>query len=243
MKGDDVVDPKSFILGFLVGVLLIFLAFILIIYVTNRRFLKKSLQATEIDNEIIRKLISSKQKKIMKSPRIGFTNNFQLVQEETKILVLDIAKYYYPNSKYPHLEINFIEAIDMNERVLNRLKQILDLKVIGIMKNIRIAQIISILETKKNLENTKVYQLSKKYHLNKVLRYGYTALHVTNPGYWLRKVIFTSTLETTLRSVAVMTINIVGEEASRLYSKKILDSSDKLLDKELAKFVKEIEAS
>jgi len=239
----DKMDIKSLLLGFLLGILFIFSVFVLTLYITNKRFLKKSVQASKIDNQTIRKLISSKQKLIVKSTRIGFNHNILLIQELTKNLVQEIATYYYPNSKYPSLEISFIEAIDMNERVLERLRLLLDYKVIGLTKNIRISQIITILETKKNMEQNKLYQFSKKYHLNKVVRYGYTALNVANPGYWLRKFILTSTLETTLRSIAVMSLNIVGEESSRLYSKKVLDNSDKILEKELEKFVKEIEAS
>ncbi|QVK17385.1 hypothetical protein KHQ81_11060 [Mycoplasmatota bacterium] len=236
-------DIKSFILGFLLGILFLFFIFLLTIYITNKRFLKKTLNASNIENQTIRQLIANKSKQIIKSPRIGFTNNLALMQELTKDLVQEIATYYYPDSKYPHLEINIIEAIEMNERVLERLKQILDYKVIGLLKTIRISQIITILETKKNIESHKLYQLSKKYHFDKVVRFGYTALNCANIGYWIRRLIFTSTLETTLRSVAVMTLNIVGEESSQLYSKKILDNSDKILDKELDKFVKTIEAS
>ncbi len=236
-------DIKSLLLGFLLGILFVFCLFALTIYITNKHFLKKSLQATEIKNQVIQNLISSKQKQIIRSPKIGLNRNIKLMQDLTKDLVLEIASYYYPNSKNPHLEISFTEAIDMNERILARLRQILDVKVVGLLKNVRISQIIYILETKKNMENNSLYQFSKKYRLDKVIRYGYTALNMANPGYWLRRFVFTSTLETTLRSVAVMTLNIVGEEASRLYSKKVLDNSDKLFEKELEKFVKEIEAS
>ncbi len=236
-------DIKSFVLGFLLGIILLLFIFLLTIYLTNRRFLKKTMNAKNIENKTIRQLISDKQKKIIKSPKLGYINNILLMQTLTKDLVLDIAKYYYPDSKYPHLEISLIEAIDMNERVLQRFKTILDVKIVGFLKNVRISQIISILEMKKNIENHKLYQISKKYRLDRLIRYGYTALNFTNPSYWLRRLIFTSTLETTLRSVAVMTLTIVGEESAELYGKKIIDNSDKILDKELQRFVKEIEAS
>lgn len=234
-------DAKSLILGFLLGIIFIFLLLGITIFIINRNFLKKSIKANQIDNKEIRNLIKSKQKQIIKSYKVGLNNNFNLVQDLTKDLVLEVAEYYYPNSKYPHLEISIIEAIDMTERVTERLKEILDFKAIGLLKNIRISQIIYILETKKNIENNSFYKISKKYRLDKVISYGYTALNFTNPSYWLKRITFTSTLETTLRSVAVMTLNIVGEESSRLYSKKILDNTDKILEKEFEKFAKEIE--
>lgn len=238
-----VMDITSIIFGFILGIIFIILCFILSLYLSNKRFLHQCITANNVQNETLRKIISQKQKQIIKSPKIGITNNFNNMQTVTLELIKEIATYYYPNSKYPHLEINILDAILMNERVLNRLKPILDMKIISMIKNVRIAQIIRILETKKTIESHKLFQFSKKYQLNKILSYGYMALNFANPGYWLRKFIYTSTLETTLRSIAVMTLNIVGEEATQLYSKKIIDNSDKILEKELTKFIQEIEAS
>ncbi|HEY8364383.1 MAG TPA: hypothetical protein VIK84_02315 [Haloplasmataceae bacterium] len=163
------------------------------------------------------------------------------LQVLTKELIYDIAQYYYPNSKNPHWEITILEAIDMNERVLNQLSKILDMKAISFIKNLRISQIITILEAKKTIENNNVFQITKKYHLNKLVSYGFTAINIANPTYWIRKLILTSTLETTMRGIAYLILNIVGEEAMKLYSKKIIENSDKILDVELAKFIKEIE--
>ncbi len=236
-------DIKSLFLGFFLGIIFIFLLFSLTIYLTNKRFLQKCMETATVENETIRQIIAKKQNQIIKSTRLGISNNMSLMQDLTKELIYEIAKYYYPNSKNPQLEISFIEAIDMNERILQRLKQILDFKVISFLKNVRISQIVYILETKKQIESNKIYQFSKKFHVDKVISYGIAALNIANPAYWIRRFIFTSTLETTLRSIAVMTINIVGEEAHNLYSKKIIDNSDKILEKELAKFIKEIEAS
>ncbi|MDF2699607.1 MAG: hypothetical protein K0Q49_1163 [Haloplasmataceae bacterium] len=231
----------NLILGFTIGVMFVFLLLAQTIFFTNRKFLKNSLNTINITNFDVKDIVEAKQSQIIKSKRLGLGNNFNLVQDLTKEVVMEVAKYYYPDSKCPHLEISLIEALDMNQRVTERLKTMLDNKAIGLIKNIRISQIIALLEIKKNVENNPIYRFSKKYNLDKVIQYGYAALNLANPAYWVRKIISTSTLETTLRGIGVMTISIVGEEAIQLYSKKIIDNRDKILDRELEKYLKEIE--
>src|SRR5690554_1584175 len=233
----------SILFGFILGILFILFSLIITIFISNKKYLKSCLDSTHIENEIIKNLISKKQKQVITNTKLGISNNFSNIQNIIKDLIYEIASYYYPNSKHPHLEITLNEALNLNNKIISRLKHILDIKLISFMKNLRLSQINMLLETKKSIENNKIYKISKKYHLNKFISYGYTALNLTNPAYWLRKLIFTSTIETTIRSIAVMTINIIGEEASQLYSRKVIDNSDKLLDKELHKFIKEIEAS
>jgi len=236
-------DLRSVIFGFTLGVLFIFILIAIIIHYTNKSFIRKSIQAFDVDNEDIKALVVSKQKRIIRSTRLGVIKNYYLVQQLTVDLVKEIARYYYPDSKYPHLEITIEEALDMNERILERLRTILDVKMISFLKNIRIAQIISFLEFKKTIEQNKLYQGAKKIHIDKLISYGYTAINFTNPNYWVRKVLITATLESTLRGIAITTLNIIAEEANRLYSKKIVDNSDIILEKELERFIKEIEAS
>lgn len=236
-------DFPSALLGFLLGILFVIVAISITLYFGNKRFLKKTLLANSVSNNDIDQLISSKQRKMMKSTKIGLSNNFSLTKELLEEMIIDMANYYYPDSKYPHLEISFQDVLELNERVTKRLIKVMDLKGVGMIKNIRISQIISILELKRNIENNKVVQFSKKYNLDKVLKYGYAAINLINPAYWVRKVIYTSTLETTLRGMGVMTLGIVGEEANRVYSQKLIDNRDKILDKEIERFIKEIEMS
>lgn len=236
-------EIKSLILGFFLGILFVIIVIYIFVYFLNRKFIKKSLESNNIDNNDINSIIVNKQRKILKSKKIGLSNNINLMNNLIREVIFDIAKYYYPESKNPHYEISLIEALDMNERITERLKKIIDNKVFTIIKDIRISQIIKIMEYKKVMENKKIYNLSKKYNLQKVVSYSYTALNIASPSYWIRKLIYTSTLETTLRGIGIMTINIVGEEATHLYSKKIIDNRDILLDKEIKKFIKEIEMS
>lgn len=236
-------DILSILLGFVLGILFILLILIITVFLTNKKYLQHCRESFTVENDVIKKIISKKQKQIITNTKLGITNNLINLQNITKELIEEIASYYYPESKYPYLEISLAEVLDLNQKINDRLKQILDIKFISFLKNIRLAQIQLILNTKKSIENHKVYQLSKKYHLNKFLSYGFMALNITNPAYWIRKIIYTSTLETTLRSIAVMAINIIGEEASQLYSKKVIEKSDSLLEKELHKFIKEVEAS
>lgn len=235
-------DLGSIIFGFFLGVVFVIIVLFLSITISNRRFMKKTLQtATTIDNTLVKDLIAKKQKQLIKSTKIGLDKNTKYTFEICKSLIQEIAKFYYPDSKYPALEINLLEAIDFSERIIERVKFLLTRKMLGPLQNLRLSQVYFILEKKRYLNDTKVYQLAKEYHLTKIAKIGYTAIRFADPIYWVKKIIFTSTLETTLRGIGVITIGIVGEEAYQLYSKKVLANADKILDKEIAKFIKEIE--
>ncbi|ERJ11578.1 hypothetical protein [Haloplasma contractile] len=232
-------DIKSLVFGFVLGIIFILIVTWIVIVIANHRFVKKSIKASKINNGDVKKQIKKKQNKIIKSTKLGVTHNVELMHTLTKELIFEIAEYYYPNSKYPHLEISLIEALDLNEKITERLKHLLEIKGIGILKRIRLSQVVTILEIKKNIEDNTVYKFSKKYNLDKVVKYGYSALNVANPAYWVRKLIYTSTLETSIRSVSAVALNIIGEEAMELYSKKVIPSNE-ITEEELERVLKEI---
>lgn len=236
-------DIASFMLGLFIGIIGILLIMVLIIYIANKRFIKMSAQSLDIKNKDVKNIIASKRKEILTSTKLGINSNFELIKKVNKELVSDIANYYYPNSKYPELEIRLDEVLEMNERICVRINQILDTKGLSILKKIRISQIVYILETKDKIQDHSLYKFSKKFKIDNIISSGYTLLNIANPTYWIRKLIFTSTLETSLRGVAIVSINIIGEEVNRLYGKKLIDNNEKILEKEIKAFIKEIENS
>jgi len=237
-------DLKSIGIGIVIGILFTVTFTVLSLFLANRRFIKKSMKAQNpIENDTIKEIIKQKQKRILKSKKLGINPNFQLIDALTRELVTDIATFYYPTSKHPELEISLYEALDLTEKVSVRLKNILDFKAISPIQNLRLSQIKMLLDMKKTIGDNKLYQFSKKYKLEKVAKLGIATVNVANPAYWIGRVILTSTIESSLRGIGVMTLHVVGEEAYQLYSKKILDNKDKLLEKELNRFIKEIDSA
>lgn len=238
-----IIDFKSFIFGFLIGCVILALVVLLCLFFINKRFVKKSIKAIDISNSDVQDIIKEKQNKVLKSYKFGVKNNIVLMQEISKELIEDIASYYYPNSKYPQYEISIDEALDLNLHITERLKGIVDTKVIGIIKNVRISQLIYILDVKDKIEGHGAYQVSKKYKLDKVFKLGYSIFNAASVSYWVRKLIYSSTLESTLRGVGLLTINIIGEEANQLYSRKVIDKQKNIMEKEITKLLSEFDAS
>lgn len=219
-------DIKSIFFGIAIGMTFTVLSMLFIIYFSNRQFIRRCLKNEAVSDQIVQQIIKEKQKEVMLSPRLGFVNNFQRIQFIIKELVHELAVYYYPDSKYPELEISIFEGLELTRQVAERLQSILAHKLTSPIKHLRLSQIMMILDVKKSIENNKLYQFSKKYKLEKFVKYGYTALNITNPFYWTRKLIFTSTLESTLRGFGVLAVQIVGEESSRLYEHRLFIEPD-----------------
>ena len=215
-------DFKSVMFGLALGILLTTFVIVCVIYYSNRQFVKHCLNTENVSDTIVQQIIKEKQREMMLSPRLGIVNNVQRIQELMKELVHEIAIYYYPDSKYPELEISIYEALELNRIVTERLQNILDRKITTPLKNLRLAQIMLILDVKKSIENNKLYQFSKKFKLEKFFKYGYTALNITNPIYWVRKLIFSSTIESTMRGFGTLALHVVGEESSRLYGHRLI---------------------
>ena len=186
-------DIKSIFFGIAIGITFTLIVLVLIIYFSNRKFLKHCLQSAAVNDTIIQQIIMDKQKEVVMSPRLGFVNNFNRLQNIIQEMIHEIAIYYYPDSKYPELEVSIFEGLELTRQVSERLQSILNHKITSPIKHLRLSQIMMILDFKKSIENNKLYN-SQKYKLEKFVKYGYTALNLTNPLYWIRKLIFTSTL-------------------------------------------------
>jgi hypothetical protein len=236
-------DLKSVLFGIILGFLFTIILILLTIFLVNRRFIKKNLEArNSIENESVKDFIKDKQKQIIWSSELGIKQSYILIDQLTRELVHEIAAHYYPKSKSPVLEITLYELLELTEKVSIQLKAILDHKAISPIKSLRLSSIKSIIEVKGIIEEKKIYKFLDKYKLGKVVKYGYIALNLVNPAYWIRRLIFTSTIEIGMRSLGVMTLHIVGEEANQLYSKKVLNNDHKSIEKELDDVIKEIES-
>ena len=138
-------------------------------------------------------------------------------------LVEEISRYFFPESKYPMLELSVHELIDLNQYISNRIDVLLNVPILKNAKNIRIIQIVKMYERKKYLEESRVAKAVKKYRFGKVLKYGGMAINAVNPVYWFRKLVINTSIEAMTRKVCVVVLGVVGEETTKVYSKKLFD--------------------
>ena len=215
----------NFFLGMMTGVVA-FLAFITFFSFRGNRINLDDIKRPDVDfdEEDIRKLILSRQTKLKRNLKVKNIGSFRATMDIAYELVEEISRYFFPDSKYPMLELSVHELIDLNHYISTRIDELLDIPLLKNAKKMRVISIVKMYEKKKSIEDSKVAKAAKKYKLVKVLKYGSMALNVVNPVYWFRKLVLNTSLDAMTRKICVVIVGVVGEETTKVYSKKLFDT-------------------
>ncbi len=226
-----------FLLGFLTGIstsILTIIVFLLIINKKQEKILEKEeISRVEVEEEYIKEIIKEKRDKIIRGKNVGFGSNYKNVEEGIKDLTQEIAKSYFPNSKYPKYELTIEETIELNIHISNRLLKELNKKRYKLLRELRISQILFLNDTKKNIMEKDFVAKLNKYKVVDIVRSGWMIYNVANPIYWVKKLALTGGMEAALRSFGVIIVNTVGEELNSVYSKSFRQASKEIEKKKL----------
>lgn len=177
----------------------------------------------DVDEEELKNIIIEKQKKFKRNKKLGNQSVAKLTFDMSYELVEEISKYFFPESKYPMLELSVNELLNLNHYITTRLDEILDKPILKNTKNLQITKIVGMYEKKKAIEQTKLIKAAKKYKVVKVVKYGAAVINIVNPVYWFRKIVINTSIDIMTRKVCLVVIGIVGEETTKIYSKKLFD--------------------
>ncbi|KFZ26978.1 MAG: hypothetical protein KQ78_00744 [Candidatus Izimaplasma bacterium HR2] len=177
----------------------------------------------DVNEEELKVMIIDKQKKFKRNKKLGNQNVAKLTFELSYELVEEISKYFFPESKYPMLELSVNELLNLNHYITNRLDDILDKPILKNTKNLQITKIMSMYDKKKAIEQNKLIKAAKKYKVGKIVKYGAAAINVVNPVFWFRKLVINTSVDVMTRKVCLVVIGVVGEETTKVYSKKLFD--------------------
>jgi hypothetical protein len=220
-------DIRNFLLGMATGFLLLALVVALFL-VTNRRRKQKHFfsKSTTLDEQVIHEMIRVKQAEMVET--VKFTDNayFRVALELSLDLMYDIARHYFPDSRYPMYELSIQELLDLNYYITKRIESIVNGKVIRRFKNYRISSIINILQKKKAIDNSKLMKLSRKLKVSKFLLVGKVILNYANPIFWFRQLAIKPSVTLLTKEVCKMIIDIFGEETNKIYSKKLFQEPE-----------------
>lgn len=141
-----------------------------------------------------------------------------------KELVEDIAKRYYPNSKYPMYELTIDELIQLNYHVTTRVEGILNFKMLGfsILSKVKRMRISDIMKKMEESKIKKQQEAEKTGFLHKLKK----ATNAVNPLRMLKE----AGIDKAIRFVCVSVIKIAGEESQRIYSKQLFGTTELSLD-------------
>jgi hypothetical protein len=194
---------------------------------------------TPLMEEAIQQMIENKQNQLVDTARIADNAYFRVAFELSIELITDIAKYYFPDSKYPLYELSIEELLSLNYYITKRLEKIVNSRFIRHFKNYRISTIVNLLNKKKAIENSKLMKLSRQMKVSKILSIGKTVLNYANPVFWFRKLAIKPSATLLTKEACKLIIEIVGEETNKLYSKKMFETPEDLAVVE-AKFDQEL---
>ncbi len=226
----------NFILGLASGFILFTLTHVYLI-VRGKSLDKKAMNkpVNSVDEQSLKTLIIDKQtafKKQYKKQEKGFG---KLVFDLSYELVEEISTYHFPDSKYPMMELNIDEIIELNTYISERIDKILDQPMLKNTRNIRVTHIVKMFERKKQIEEQRFVKAMRNRHVNRAFKMTLGALNAFNPAYWVRKLVINTSVDFITKRIALLIIGVVGEETSKVYSKKLFDKEIEfdLVDKEL----------
>lgn len=222
----SVISFQGFIIffwGMLTGIVL-FLATMTILFVRGKNIeLDVKKPEGDFSEDDLKQLIVSRQTRLRKILKVKKDGAFRLTFEVSYELVEEISRYFFPNSKYPMYELSVNELLELNHYITDRIDEILEVPVLKNAKKARIITIVNMYEKKKAIEGSKLAKAAKKLKLGKVAKYGGMALNAVNPVYWFRKLVLSTSIDAMTRKLCVAIIGVVGEETSKVYSKKLFD--------------------
>ena len=215
----DLKNIISFALGILAGILLV-LSAILIIFSSNKKEKKKASGPTieHMNEDKIREMVMNKQKDFITEVE---DNDKELIKTAFILsteLIHEIASYYFPDSKRPEYEISLDEASDLLNYIVKRVKELFNKPILKKVKNKSLAQIADLIEKGKKISNNNTVKAGSE-----VISASKTIINAINPIYWVRKVVVNGALNIAMKKACKKGISIVGEEANKVYSKKLFN--------------------
>ncbi len=212
----------SFLLGISFGFLLLLLIYLYAVLKSLNKGLKlRTADEEDIDEEEIKMLIKDAQKQFKnKEARVAVGFPKHLLDITTELSV-DIAKKFYPKSKYPYLELTVDETLKLNHYVTDRLEELLSGRILRLTRGMTLTKLVEMNETKTKIENAKAMKAAKKF--SNVAKTTMAVINAVNPVYWFRKLTKEVAVNKVMIRIGMTIIAITGEETYKIYSKKVFD--------------------
>lgn len=151
--------------------------------------------------------------------------SFKVVNDLALELVQEIARVYYPEEERPELRASLRDLAGLYNRVGARLQALLETRAIRPFQDVELQTVLRYHDFYRTVKNHWGYQFIKRHHLDKAARWGWAAINYANPWYWGRKAAFEGSKELAARLALAGIVDIVGEEAVFLYSRRVASAN------------------
>lgn len=212
----------SFIIGIFFGIALICLLYALLVVASlgDKKFIVKTKNDDLTEGEV-KDLIVEAQKTFKDKKLRGKNTRVNHCYKISKDLAYGIAARFYPNSKYPLLELSVDEVISLLGYIQVRVDELLDRRGLRLLKKLKVSFIKDISTKTTTVLNSKAFNITKD--VSKGVGIAKKVLNVINPVNWVRKTIIDGSLTIIINKLCLIIIAVVGEETFKIYSKKVLD--------------------
>ena len=211
----------SFIVGLFMGMVLLSLIYALIVVISLRdKKYRVEANPENLRQEQALEMIKNAQKSFNDRELRGKLTKGQYFKRLTIDLVYGIASSFYPDSKYPLLEITIDEAIELIGYVQYRLNDILGKKTLRILKRFKISTIVDASLKTQSVMDNKAFQVAKDVTVtaSKVKK----VIDTLNPVKWVKRLVVDNAITIITHKLYLASLAIIGEEAYKIYSKSVL---------------------
>ena len=150
---------------------------------------------------------------------------FDAFTTSAKALTEEIATYYYPESKYPLMELSVDELLQLDDYIHDRVAKTLNQGLLKNVKNVRVSRFKELVDFKKKLDDQAWMKIVSSKKTRKGIEATLGVINAFNPVYWFRKVIIKTSINTLNRHIAKSMLAVVAEETSRVYSKNVFNET------------------
>lgn len=235
----DITSIISFIIGIFLGAIIVCGVYVVAVLssLRNKKFIVKvetdDVQTEEIKQMILDAQVSYKNKELRaENSRIGFCT------ELCKKLAIDIASKFYPNSKYPLLELSIDELMMLIIYIEGRLEEIFNRRGLRLFKRVNVATIFNITSKTNQVMDSKAYHVTKE--VGGAIGTIKKVINVVNPAWWIRKLVIDNTFNVITDKLCLVTLAIVGEEIYKIYSKTVFNE-EKVIDTNVDQLLSQID--
>lgn len=215
-------DVKYFLLGIITGIILLILSLLFIFSFKERKKAKGRLgQTVALDDRVVIDMIASKLEQLDQTVKLTDNGYFKVALDLSFELSEEIARYYFPESKFPIYELSIEEMLDLSHYIINRIEEVSNGKFFRLFKGYRVATIVDILNTRKRINESKLMKLTRKIKLQQIYSASKAVLNYANPVYWFKKLAIKPTTVLATKEICKYIITIFGEETNKIYSKTI----------------------
>jgi len=212
----------SFLLGISFGFVLLFLLYIYaVIKGINKNSKFRKADETDIDEAEIKWLIQDAQNQFKNKELRLQSGIYTYLLSILKELSIDISKKFYPQSKYPYLELTIDESLKLSHYITDRIDELLKGKILSMTRGITYTKIIEMTELKTKVDQSVIGKAAKQY--STFSKVAFATLNAVNPAYWVRKLTKDTMMNIVMIRIGLAIIAITGEETYKIYSKKVFD--------------------